>query len=744
MQRACRTCFVRATPRTVLPVVLGYWTWVLPASALWMGFALVAASPVPDASASPGVPLVTGADGSHVRLPCVAAGSPSDDEPALVLWYREGDGAEATPRYSVDARRGSGGLAGGRHAMADGWAGRAYFNAVARVLELDPVRLQDEGRYRCRVDFRRGRTRTSHVMLTLTVAPHNLTITDGRGNLLQSLIGPYNEGDSVRFLCSAQGRPPPIVTWWRDAVLLDDSYESSPTPPNGVQGTSQNELVIPQLERHHLMALVTCTARCGDMEAKSSITLDMNFRPMGVQIRRMDTPLVAEASVHLECESWGSRPPPSMAWWKGSQQMTRSWDRLSVDGNLTTSVLAFTPGSEDHGKRLRCVTFNPHIPDSALEDHILLQVDFAPVVSVRLEGGGTAVQEGASALLHCSVRAQPPAEGPPVWLLDGRPTSPSRTGLLDNGTLLIRAVNRNDSGAYTCSAGNLHGSSQSPPLRITVLHTPICAPGQSTEYLAALDEPVSVHCKMIAEPKESSFSWTFNNSRGELVALVSFNTSGSESIARYVPRSPLDYGTLYCSATNRVGTTTDPCVFRVSTKDGAVYVPEPPVCRTVLRVGSGFRVLCQAGRAKGFLLEVRDSQGVLRRSLAADAPSFEVDDLPPGTSFVARAFALGPQGLSAPSEPLVLPPVPSTPSNPGARTSPWERPDVWGGVVAGFLLLVLTTTLAAIFVARRKRSDPDLKRKEAESLSEDDKTCPDVKGPDVVPGTRSLQVFTKC
>ncbi|XP_064472180.1 hemicentin-2-like [Ornithodoros turicata] len=729
MQRAPRMCLVWATPRIVR------WTWMFSVCAFWISFVLM--SPVPESSPGPGVLHVTGVDGSRVTVPCAAASNTAEDEPALVLWYREGDGAEATPRYSVDARRGPGGLAGGRHAMADGWAGRAYFSAVARVLELDPAGLQDEGRYRCRVDFRRGRTRTSHVMLTLIVPPHNLTITDGGGNRLQSLIGPYNEGDSVRFVCSAQGRPPPIVTWWRDAVLLEDRYVSS--PPGGVEGTSHNELIIPRLERHHLMALVTCSARCGDLETMSSITLDMNFRPMGVLIRRRDTPLVAETSAHIECESWGSRPPPSIAWWKGSQSMTRSWDRLSVDGNLTTSVLAFTPASDDHGRRLRCVASNPHIPGSTLEDHVILQVDFTPLVSIRLEGGGSTVTEGARAILHCSIRAQPPAEGPPEWLRDGRPIRPGRTELLDSGSLLIRKVNRRDSGVYTCSAQNVHGSSQSPPLRMTVLYAPVCAPGQTTEYFAALHEPVYVQCKMNAEPQESSFSWRFNNSRGELLALVSFNSTGSDSTSRYVPRSPLDYGTLLCYATNRVGATTDPCVFRVSARDDAVYVPEPPLCRTVLRVGPGFRVLCEAGRARGFVLEVRDSQGALRRSLAADAPSFEIHGLPPGTSFVARAFAVGARGLSAPSEPLELPPVPSSPSSPGARTSPWRRPDIWGGAIAGLSLLLLTTTSAAVFVARRKRSAPYLKSKEAESPSDEDKACADVKGPDVVPGTTSLQ-----
>ncbi|GIY07951.1 uncharacterized protein CEXT_40581 [Caerostris extrusa] len=82
------------------------------------------------------------------------------DEVYLVLWYK---GDIATPIYSFDARRGHVGQA--RHSSSDLLSRRAYFNTIPRpaVLEISPVGPEDEGEYRCRVDFRKAQTRNYQI-----------------------------------------------------------------------------------------------------------------------------------------------------------------------------------------------------------------------------------------------------------------------------------------------------------------------------------------------------------------------------------------------------------------------------------------------------------------------------------------------------------------------------------------------------------------------------------------------------
>ncbi|GBM27496.1 hypothetical protein AVEN_157199-1 [Araneus ventricosus] len=102
--------------------------------------------------------------GGRLSLPCDITSPISDDEVYLVLWYKD---EVATPIYSLDARRGPLGQA--RHATNDQLAGRAYFSSVPQpaVLEIDRVSLEDEGLYRCRVDFRKARTQHSALIVSV-------------------------------------------------------------------------------------------------------------------------------------------------------------------------------------------------------------------------------------------------------------------------------------------------------------------------------------------------------------------------------------------------------------------------------------------------------------------------------------------------------------------------------------------------------------------------------------------------
>ncbi|GFQ74675.1 uncharacterized protein TNCT_628081 [Trichonephila clavata] len=70
------------------------------------------------------------------------------------------------------------------------------------------------------------------------------------------------------------GQPIPTVTWWRESVLLDDTYDIL---PNGV---IRNELLISSLQRHDLMAVLSCQASNNNVSLpmSSSVTVDMNCK----------------------------------------------------------------------------------------------------------------------------------------------------------------------------------------------------------------------------------------------------------------------------------------------------------------------------------------------------------------------------------------------------------------------------------------------------------------------------------
>lgn len=80
----------------------------------------------------------------------------------------------------------------------------------------------------------------------------------------------------------------------------------------------------------------------------------------------------------------------------------------------------------------------------------------------------------------------------------------------------------------------------------------------------AKQERAQIMCQVDANPSEVQFRWTFNNSAESIdVAISHISRSGTSSIVSYTPMTELDYGTLLCWATNRIGPQRVPCVFHI-------------------------------------------------------------------------------------------------------------------------------------------------------------------------------------
>ncbi|KFM64804.1 Lachesin, partial [Stegodyphus mimosarum] len=135
---------------------------------------------------------------------------------------------------------------------------RAYFNVTRRSsahLRLNPVDEDDAGEYRCRVDFKRGRTLSRLVKLNVIVPVKRIQIK-GRDNVTYSgLIGPFREGMSLSLICEAKGGfPIPVVTWRKGARILPGSVTIDE------QGVVRNELRFNRLRKEDLLTVLTCQA----------------------------------------------------------------------------------------------------------------------------------------------------------------------------------------------------------------------------------------------------------------------------------------------------------------------------------------------------------------------------------------------------------------------------------------------------------------------------------------------------
>ncbi|KAK3932826.1 Nephrin [Frankliniella fusca] len=385
----------------------------------------------------------------------------------MVLWFREINGnPEGEPLYSFDAR----GRSKGHELTWSAYGRRAFFVTATDPAELSVANIteRDEGTYRCRVDFRNSPTRNVRVNLTVIVPPERPVIFNSERRDTTNLIQPYNEGDNVVLLCEVRGgRPRPWVKWFLENELLDESYEV------GENGVTVNRLMLPNVGRQHLHARLMCQASnlpTIPYQAKV-VVLDINLRPTAVTITTRERHLEYNKTYEIECKAQGSRPLAVISWWKGTHHI-RHQDKQSESDGVTLSVLKFVPSIEDDGKYLTCRAENPAIADSTIEDKWLLNVEYQPLVSIKM---GTTlkpddIKEGDDVYFECEVMANPKVYRL-VWYHDGAEISHNQSAgvILSDRSLVLRGITRAAAGSYTCLAANSQGKSGSNAVQLSVM-----------------------------------------------------------------------------------------------------------------------------------------------------------------------------------------------------------------------------------------------------------------------------------
>lgn len=590
---------------------------------------------------------VLGLAGGEVSLPCGSSQFPGlapDDEPILVLWFREGS---ATPILSADARRG-GGLANAKVWKDDAWEARFTLRPVGLVLSA--LRADQQGVYVCRVDFRQAQTLNRMVHLTVLVPPKAVLIRDSRGRPLNGSITAA-DGQSLSLLCTAPGgRPPATLSWWRDGQRLEDVL----VPGGDGSGDAASQLAVGPLGRRDLHASLVCRASNNNISEPLSVSvvIDIILGPTSVSIVGATHALEAGRPGQLRCVSSGSRPPAQLTWWKGSQRLPAgpTTAEAASDGSASASTLILTPAMEDDGRQITCRAFNERLPHATVEDVATIRVLYKPQLVVRLGNRlrQSSILENHDVYLECSVAANP-AVSEISWRFEGRDlqTNTSAGIIISNRSLVLQKVSRAARGHYHCAASNSLGQSQSEPLFLRVQFAPVCHEAQKWIYGAARHEPLQVSCDVDADPPDVTFHWHLNHSSE--TAIPHSMQGATRSVATFIARSEADYGALSCEARNSVGSQRRPCLFNVV----PAGPPEPPgVCALANQTEEAFQVLCSEGHHGGlpqhFVLEIHDSGGRFRGNVTSPLPHFEVSDLPSGSEFVLVVYAANGKGRSPP------------------------------------------------------------------------------------------------
>ncbi|XP_071533705.1 uncharacterized protein [Panulirus ornatus] len=656
---------------------------------------------------------MTVVEGGLAALPCDLDVKNPKDSVQLILWIKEGI---HTPLYSYDYRE----LLGGRpkETKPDAnstLAKRTTFrtDSSPAALLVERVEAEDSGVYRCRVDFLLTPTRNKRVNLTVIVPPSRARVSWSLGNsgvmpVEERIVGPFLEGAEPSLICSNDdGWPPPAVLWYEGDDVLDDSYTVDQT-------TVENDLSLGPLTRGDLGRRLTCLASNTNktQPATTTVTLAMTLSIVGVRVDEVASVWAAERA-EVQCKVWGSRPPPTVVWWLGSVMLPPTHTKVLEEGNLTVSVLHFTPKPQDDGAMLICQATNEKLPDQAVQDSRLLSVSYLPLVNVHLGRSldPLRIKEGDDVYFECSVKAKP-AIFKVAWKHNDIELLAGDGVFVSNMSLVVQRVTRAHGGNYTCEATNIKGTSSSPPLHLDVKYAPVCAQQQKVQHSVAKLENAEISCRVHANPPTVTFRWTFNNTAEAIdVPDGRFVVVGTESRVNYTPMNELDYGTLLCWANNTIGIQDHPCVFHIV----AAGKPDPPHnCRVFDVTISSLQVTCLAGDDGGltqnFLLQVYQigsTSPVVEVTRAS--PSFSVANLRPATAYKIIIAAINDKGASRVTElkaytvrvPETREETSAEPTRDRDRGSSVPLALVVGGVVTGVPLVVVIAVLLWLRLFRR-------------------------------------------
>ncbi|XP_018016763.1 nephrin isoform X2 [Hyalella azteca] len=651
--------------------------------------------------------------GSTAELPCKVPIFPNTTS-LRVLWYKDNNG-KASYVFKAD------GSLQDAEQTVDGsvWGGdRVTFQPLHSppALFIENVVIGDEALYRCRV-FIGASPYSDATRLRVLVPPDPPTILNAEGVAVNSSSVAFNEGQTADLTCQVTGGvPPPFVNWYWDQELLDGDHDTEAT------GVVRNRLLFGPLTRNHSNARLVCHAQTPKLikPLNTVFWVNIRFKPTSVQIVTNETPMVVGESYPLQCQTVGALPPARLTWWLDGQQLDNSsqkiYNQISEGDNMTLSTLVLIPVIQNKHKELQCRAESPVISHAPLVDSRRLTIHYMGSVELEIRGHDVerGVVEGADVLMTCNVDADPPARlihwyhkvGQDIRKLEG----------VEGAELSLSGVSRNQSGVYTCVATNSVRVGHSNTVVLQVNYKPTCR--DSGLQLVGTDtyEKVKLGCRINSSPDPTSFRWQLKTGSQSIdMPERQFQVMDQLSILSYTPKTPMDYGTLYCWAKNLIGEQEMPCKFELV----AAVFPSPLAnCSSANNDTHTVVLECLGGSENGlpeiYVAEIYDiTSDRLLRNISSSSPIFIIEELDPGSGYTIAAYSSNIRGAS---EKLTV----------HAFTQPLLKANIGIliGVGAAVILMVIVVMVIMKLKTNKSTQKSKLKCSETPILKHgDDKEC---------------------
>ncbi|XP_015428966.1 PREDICTED: Down syndrome cell adhesion molecule-like protein Dscam2 [Dufourea novaeangliae] len=364
--------------------------------------------------------------GETIVLSCISQGLP----PPMYLWFRESVSGTA---MIFNSER---------------------IHARAGVLVLQSARAEDAGRYVCHANNTAGSERVELEVsiissLSIHLAPQQI-ISDVYGRTCKD----------AEFQCSVTGQPRPVITWSKDGLPVRESASGR----SRITGNDGSTLHISSIARDD-KGMYQCFAQNDYEMVQATAELRLGDAAPQLLHKFIEHTLQPGPSVSLKCVATGN-PTPHFSWTLDGFPLPQN-DRfmigqyVTVHGEVISHVNISVVHVEDGGQ-YRCTASN-----RVARVHHSAPLNIYGLPHVRPMGNYAAVA-GETTVIKCPVAGFPITSI--VWDKDGKilPTS-RRQEVWSNGTLVLYDVDSTtDRGAYTCTAKNAQGRSDSQTVHIEV------------------------------------------------------------------------------------------------------------------------------------------------------------------------------------------------------------------------------------------------------------------------------------
>ena len=517
------------------------------------------------------------------------------------------------------------------------------------------------------MDFTTSQTRTKRINLRVIVRPGRPQIFDDTGTVRDIFAGPYLEGSDVHLSCRVYGgKPAPRVVWYKNFRVLSEQFIQE-TDPYTKELVTYNNLTLRAVPRTDLHSNITCEAtNYNNSVLQKTITLDMNFMPLKIEVPNKASQLLAGKKQTFTCKAYGSRPPAVLTWWKENQRVDGEiYSPAPTDGTTSTSTLTIIPTEADTNQTITCKAENREIRQGVLKESWVLNITYPPRITLELSSmlEEKEVAEGNDVFFVCNIQSNPAINRMVEWYHNGKLLRQNqKKGIIMNSSgtnLVLQEVRKEANGNYTCSATNGIPHSgftvHSTPFNLDVKYHPVCVPEGVKVYGVAKEENVRIRCQVAANPANLTFRWTFNNSAEiKHVSTNKFVSNGSISMFRYKPERELDYGTLMCWSRNSIGEQQKPCVFHII----AAGKPDPVKNCSISNVTSNsFQIACSPGFNGGlpqnFTIEIveNESRDSPVYTQISEKPIFLIQNLKESTEYRVYIAPVNMKGQGQPQDP---------------------------------------------------------------------------------------------